>query len=152
MHGFTLIEAYNFTRDCKIAAEDFDLDVIVKYMCIEKDRVHGAGDHHAYMNGLSVEFKRFAVLMALEEVNTPSGPVLEFWRAFLLHPKLYMEFCEELCASGDVIDHNPQDMHDADRNERYAATIRVYKDLFDEDPPAVYWEKATKKRKQVRKI
>ncbi len=74
---------------------------------------------------------------------SPSGIVDTVWHMALLMPKLYMELCHALMAARgqrpELIDHAPIFADAEARADRIAVTKALYKRVFREEPPEVYW-------------
>jgi hypothetical protein len=66
------------------------------------------------------------------EMYAPSAMVDAVWHAFILHTKLYEDFCED-----NFIHHRP--CEDGQLVEQYKNTLKRYKQVFKQDPPSYIW-------------
>ena len=96
---------------------------------------------------LIIELFRFLTLKVLTcDVDasqlSPSGPVDSAWHSLLLFPRDYANLCDKLLPESStdrMIDHNPLGGIDESRSERYARTLKMYKEVFGESPPIQFW-------------
>jgi hypothetical protein len=89
------------------------------------------------------ELARFLAIKAIDRdldftKYSPSPSVDEAWHLLMLMPKKYHSLCVELC--GSIIDHDLLGGDDAAaREQRYAATLARYTELFGQAPTAQLW-------------
>lgn len=71
--------------------------------------------------------------------DTLAGWVDQAWHELMLDTREYKCHCERL--GSDFIHHNPDGAEDHDRRERYANTLRLYRQRFGVEPPGdLIWE------------
>lgn len=112
-----------------------------------------AGDkvHDMVLEGWVEELLRFLALKTLAgDITkpfqmTPSTPIAEAWKDLMVMPVTYAEVCYAM-GNKHVIDHDPFDMAKSDDEleskrqlKRFNATLRAYQQLFDQQPPRLFW-------------
>ena len=90
---------------------------------------------------------------------SPSVRVDGLWHAALLHTRAYSDACGAISADGGLVHHWPERAADAEpvKAARRHRTLEMYRELFDEEPPAEFWAsaqaaqaKAEKKKKTTK--
>mmetsp|Transcript_39389 Transcript_39389/g.85720 ORF Transcript_39389/g.85720 Transcript_39389/m.85720 type:complete len:383 (-) Transcript_39389:297-1445(-) len=95
-----------------------------------------------------VELCRFLVLKVLvDDVAdvklAPSTVVQRAWQSLLLYPADYLALCSSLLRNPSIaiLDHNPKSRNqDSSWDQRYAATLNKYCEVFRMQPEQAYWE------------
>lgn len=94
-----------------------------------------------YARSIIREYKKFVFLALISpEPVTPSIDIDEVWHAHILHTRAYAKFSTLI---GRQLEHDPG-MPNA-RGEfqgQYRATLRLYGEVFGDEPPAAFWPRA----------
>ena len=99
----------------------------------------------AFTSRVLDEYRRFLFLTAThDELIVPSEAVDQAWHLHMLDTRAYWD---ELCgrAAGRPIHHTPSRggaTEDTRHADAYEATLRCYREAFDEPPPADIWPSA----------
>jgi len=99
----------------------------------------------AFTSRVLDEYRRFLFLTAThDELIVPSGAVDQAWHLHMLDTRAYWD---ELCGrvAGRPIHHTPSRggaTEDTRHADGYEATLRRYREAFDEPPPADIWPSA----------
>jgi hypothetical protein len=98
-----------------------------------------------------LEYKRFMFLVCVSnEPQTPSDQVDQVWHLHLLYTQSYWkEFCGEVLKR--EVHHGPT--KGAEQKEMfkdiYTATLALYKEKFDQQPPADIWPSPAKRMASI---
>ncbi len=87
------------------------------------------------------EYKRFICLAAVSPTSvTPSEAVDQAWHLHMIYSRNYADFCNSTL--GWMLHHGPSagGVQEAHRyKEQYEHTLNLYRQIFNEDPPADIW-------------
>lgn len=83
------------------------------------------------------EYKKFIELGSIQSV-APSREIDQVWHAHLLYSKDYDKMCDRL---GFFFHHNPtpKELVKTIGKDAYVETIKLYRKVFQYDPPADIW-------------
>lgn len=100
------------------------------------------------------EYKKFVFLGLVSDFQvTPSKIIDVVWHEHILFSKAYREFCEQIIKQ--PFDHYPELMPMEDQTGRFSAqyldTLALYKNEFDQYPPADIWGDAKFDKEQVKR-